>query len=406
MPTGMILESLYTSLTNGRVRVVFRDELNSAYNATRDKIPNQEFPVAQDNEGQNFTVARTDALGNRYAFGGWATNPQEHIRVFDNGDRAYVNTIPEGDDGVAHNTLYAIWGTCKVVDKDDREFVFETIEDAVVWIKGNASILPKVNGTPVGTIEMLIYLKMSGPVYIDYDSPHVVLTTAQTEAADQAAQGGKKKWRFHYEGENEETTGIAEVERAFTQASVPSSMKNRMFTSKGDFTLRNITLDGGSLNGFESTEIGGIIRSTGTLRVQKGTTLQNSKTTKHAGAISSDGGNIYVQGESGPTDIVFDNCESAVTAGALYANGANLTLEWRTFKKCKATGTDGGAVRHLPGGGDGAQPTNPEGASSTIIRNCVFSECTAQNSAGAMQTEAKTLTVEDTLFIKCEAKSK
>ena len=295
------------NMKDGPVEVLYRDEKSEGFNRTKgDMIPNETFPVGQDQNNQNFTVIRTDDRGNTFVLAGWSDDQSASVPLARNGDKAYVNTITDAE-GVLRNTLYAIWGICKVVDKNGDEHVFDTIQKAVNFI----STTDLLATSKTGTIEMLIDYKKpnsdapagstTGSVEIPADCNITLTTALQTQARLDAGE------RLFYTG----SLPVATITRAENGGS--------MFANEGAFTVTNITLDGGSKNNRTCSTDGGIINSSGTLTVTTGAVLQNSNVGNYnGGAIYASAGTVNINGDS--NTIIGGYAGAANTA----ANGGGI----------------------------------------------------------------------------------
>lgn len=313
-------ETAYTNLTNGQVRVLYRDEIRSDFNTT-DMIVNEIFPVGRDQDGVDFTVTYTDAMGNKPIFAGWATKKDDSVPLAQNGDKAYVNTIKD-DDGVLRNTLYAVWGICKIVH-DGEEHVFPTIQAAVDYAVANLSGTAK--------IEMLMDYVMSDSNKVNIPAgSNITLTTAATTGDDV-----KYKFRDTFDNKAEGDRGVAIIKRGFSSAD--------LFTVNGSFTTQNIIFDGASS---DKTGRAISVTSSASLTVKGGTTFRNFSVTGNnveGGAIYSEA-DVKIQTNSGET-VSFSNCSSASEGGAISLNTKKLTIEnagTLSFENC--SGTVGGAI--------------------------------------------------------------
>ena len=270
-----------SKLDRNQVLVKFRDMLRSDYDEDKDKYPNKEYLIGSDMDKRAFKAVRTERVSgngydytNEYAFGGWVNQPNDSLALAQNGDRAYINTIQED----SKNTLYALWGICKVEDKNGRMHLFDTIQKAVNFINTSSLITDKT-----GTVEMLIDYYMLNDQRYRVNVPagcDVTLTTAKTGDGV-----------YKYAG-----TGNATITRVLSGGS--------LFTVYGRLTLEDITLDGNKAL-FHSNESGGLVhvKNDGALTIGNGNKLENSKAEGMLGMLVhgpaiylENGSKLYVSG--------------------------------------------------------------------------------------------------------------
>ena len=279
---------------NGEVSVLYRDWMNSDWSGSFQKKPNDPFPVAEDEDGINFTAVRSDSYGNMITLAGWADFATATLPIARDGDTAYVNTI----DAENTNTLYAVWAICKVVDQDGEEHVFDTIQKAVDFINNNGNVSGRQLGKIVNktdTVEMLI----------DYNTPENVSIPVGCNVTLTTAHSGK----YYYND-----TRNATITRAVTGGS--------MFTNSGTFTTTDIILDGGNTQTAAKTCTGNggvIMGSAGSLTVGDDTVVRNSKAVNGGGVYAS-AGNLNIG------DACFYDCEATTNGGAIYA-ASGVTAE-------------------------------------------------------------------------------
>lgn len=211
---------------------------------------------------------------------------------------------------------------CKIVNPNvEKERLFGDLQSAVNYAQ-------TLNGS--SRLEMLD----------DYTVPNTDFVTIDGSASIVLSTAGKDV-RNPYRGE-----GItATVTRRDSGVS--------LFTVKsGSFGTENIILDGGSAASRACVSDGGLICvENGSLKIDDGTVLQNSKVNSRTsaqsggGAIAAIGSDAQVEiSGSASEGVVIINCSSTNSGGAISAsNGASVTLINTEIRSCAAT-EKGGAI--------------------------------------------------------------
>lgn len=336
IPGSTTGETYEVKFVNGQVRVLYRDELDKNFKQGLDMIPNQVFPIGQDQRGTKFTVTRTDAVGNVIPLRGWATEDVATTVKAENGDKAYVNTIKD-ENGVLRNTLYAVWGICKVVDKNGVEHLFDSIQKAVDFIANNGKVTSTIFGelqlgaitNQTGTIEMLIdYKKPESDSPLDSEAKPtgsvtipsgctITLTTAKSlsEASDDDGIS------YYYKPSHNASAGDVKC-AIITRA----ESGNSMFVNNGTFTVKDIIVDGALTSSKTCSSNGGIVNvnAGGTLNIKSGATLRNScviSTNNSGTPTTHSGGAVYVAG-GGTVNLT----GGTITGNRATGNGAGIYL--------------------------------------------------------------------------------
>ena len=282
---------------------------------------------------------------------------------------------------------------CKIVDSDQVEHVFPTLNSAITHSKSNAKDYVTVgsgdDAVNVCTIQMLVDYEMPAADVVSLNTTtkadNIVLTTAPTSTATQAFEGEK----FFYTGTGDKAT----IKRG-------SDNKASMFTvgAGASLTTQNIILDGGAaytkydLDGIAENEKdgfvsgvtvtgdlnlnGGIVSVSGTMTVNFDTTFCNTavKAGYSGGAIYVNGGTLTVSGgktvnagtenEKTVSSVLFKDCYANTSGGAIYTAQSNLTIAYATFERC-ASKAGGGAIRH----------EQTADGSVTTLNYCKFDTC-------------------------------
>ncbi len=389
-----------------QVTVLFRDRLEEDF-GSYDMIPNQTFPIGTDQHGGHFTVIREDEFGNSFIFAGWGTDKDNGVVLGKNGDKAYVNTIRD-DEGELRNTLYAIWGVCKVKDRYGVEHVFDTIQKAANFINTTRLLEPE----KTGKIEMLI----------DYNKPNrdgvngrgvtipsgcdITLTTAKPLSEASLLDGTT----YYYIGANSTAQAVkpyAVITRAENGAS--------MFVNSGALTLEKIIIDGGKGNSKKATLVnenygaedvnGGIVRNSvsgAELTVKETTTLRYSAADGNGGAIYN-AGKVTMVEDPDATDNTRGSLEhcSAADGGAIYnAAGGTVDMSGGYIANCTASGNGGGIYTESTGSaasGKGAVNLHSDSSHPGIIDSC------SANKGGGIYLAAGELDMSGGEIEKCSA---
>lgn len=446
LATGTNVGSPYDSTNPNRETIVvnFRDWLRQDFTTPTDMIPNEQFIIARDQNGIDFTVALNGGSGSM-VLAGWSLEKDGPV-VACSGDKGYLNALATNTD------LWPVWGICKVVDRDKKEHVFKTIQDAVSFIENNGKVDGKQVGNiegKTGKVEMLIdYVMRSStePQVTIHSGAHVTLSTA-----GQWNTAPKGEVLF-YNGTGKKTDGRGTITRG-----TGSTGSLFVVQSGGSFTTEKIIFDGGAVldtsnltaKDWPNTGIsvknsahGGIIHSAGSLTLSKGTTMRNSQITGKVNNVLCMGGAVYCTGmltiageASDPVSfshcsapcggaISIDNeamasiyqiancsfqyCHSTENAdsaagGAFQTNAKNMELNDCQFMHCTSI-AQGGAFYH------GNKRSDNATAESFTATNCNFIDCHAGNesakayrAAGAFETQAKTATITGGTITDCSS---
>ncbi len=195
-----------------------------------------------------------------------------------------------------------------------------------LWKKNENGTTTKMLATDPYQIQMLtVEYSLSGQITMGTANRDITLTTADPKAGD----------GFRFEGGSNQA---AVIKRGGNYGS--------MFYLKvsSNLKLLNITIDGGSAQGYKSTTSGGIalIEGGGTLTIDKGATLQNSDVgTNSGGAVrmQSGTGNVLNLEEGG----LITNCKSSAWGGGISVKAGTFYMHGGSITNC--TGQYGGGVR-------------------------------------------------------------
>ncbi len=278
--------------------------------------------------------------------------------------------------GSGANDTYIVYisqrqAICKVVN-GGKETLFGTLNDAVAYAKQNGG----------SRIEMLTDYKMPKADFVTIEAgATILLTTASKDS------------RNPYRGEGT----VATITRADSGTS--------LFTMDGGtFGMENIIVDG---NASTKTCIndGGIVRvNNGTLYVEAGTVLKNSKVSSndnecHGGAISATGSNAKVEIVGDYVNpVVIENCSAKQSGGGVsIADGATLKVDNASFSGCNATaaqrtGVYGGGAISVRNG------SNSSGVTDAVIMGSYFENCGTAGVGGAVLLSNATASIEDCVF--------
>jgi len=260
---------------------------------------------------------------------------------------------------------------CKIVD-EHGENVFTRIEYAVAY-----AVEHREENGKRAKIEMLVdYLMPASDKAVIPAGYDITLTTATT---------GEKKYSSDPDAR---ATISRDTENTGSLITVPSGDLNTALT------LENLIFDGKSIRGNSD---GGAV-NTSNCRV----TVRN---VDFANVYAGNGGALYVsvgKGRANSTlEVVncrFVKCNSTKASGSRLGGGAihafvdNLILTDCEFESCEAA-DQAGAVFHR---------VDSDYASTSRIERCTFTNCTAK-AAGALETDAKNITVTDCQFSGCVA---
>ena len=247
---------------------------------------------------------------------------------------------------VLTNTPNAI---CKIV-YNGTEHLFYTLRDAVDYVEN------EIDGS-TAAIEMLVDYYMPAEDTLEIPgNVNITLTTA--------ANG---TYVYHGSGANNR----AIISRSEALADLP------MITNDGQLTLRNITLDGKSLEASAPM----ILQNRGTLTTDRGTTLQNAVSTGNGGAIHALGGNVNL---AGPESTLYGSNHltnnQAAKGGLVYFEGDGvLTVSGGSITGNKAT-DNGGAIYAVSG--------------SVKVQGGTMSGNTSDNIGGAIYAESSMVQIE------------
>ena len=246
----------------------------------------------------------TEAYNPEYTVETASTGTGSSTGTDDNGRTFWYDVTAETPNaGLTYtNTLHVI---CKVVDNNGVPTPFESLKRALAFIRDNSD-----DFTAPWTIYMLEDYTIPATDIVEVqEGESLKLTTASTTDALFPFNGG------------------VETDRAvITRGEAGDSM----LKNAGTLTLENICLDGGNI---PVACDGGLVHSSGTLKLEAGTTLRNS-------ATNGKGGAVYVKGAVSIGDGVEITGNSATSASALYLRGElNMT---------------GGSIRENIGASDGA----------------------------------------------------
>ena len=206
------------------------------------------------------------------------------------------------------NTLKVI---CKVEYGTESVKVFESLKSALYFIRVNHDFF--LDGA---TIQMVEDYNMPSTDIFDVQAGEIItLTTARTDAES-----------FPFVTDRTENVDTAIITRDYSGGS--------LFTNAGDLTLEKVWLDGNKDFCSANTD-GGLINNTGTLNLNSGVTLQNSKSSGKGGAIYSSGTLNMVSNTA-----VINN--SASNASAIYLAASTLNISGGTISN--NNGASNGAV--------------------------------------------------------------
>ena len=265
---------------------------------------------------------------------------------------------------------------CKVVHNGE-DVLFANLRDAVAYAKTVDETTP--------VIQMML----------DYTMPNsdfVTITAEDNIAITTASKEGKNP--YHGEGT------VATITRGDSGAS--------MFTVHGgSFTTYDIILDGGSLSNKSSVTSGGIISVDrgGSLTVNPGTVLQNSRASSntdaesHGGAIAASGAGTHVEITGTANDpIEIKNSSAKHCGGGVYVGaGASLLMENVSVTGCTAYASGqtstygGGGIAVVNGANDAGNP-------DAVIRNTSVEGCTTDGLGGGLLVSNAAATVETATF--------
>lgn len=387
---------------DGTIVVYFRDWLRSDFNSGNgDMIPNHQFIIGKDQRGNDFTVKLNDS-SNSMVLAGWSTEPNGPV-VTRNGDKVYVNTLTD-EEGKLKNELWPVWGICKVVDGDKREYVFRTITSAVDFIETNGQIngqqVGKITGK-TGKVEMLV----------DYDMKSETETQVAIPAGTTVTLTTAGKWGTAPKGEMVFYNGAGD--RGTIKRGTGNTTSLFAVEKDASFTTQNIILDGGATfndGASSSGEVpvdGGIVTASGTLTIGEGTTMQYSAVSsgKKGGAVYvSNEGTLTVSGtDSNRVDL--NHCQAhgggAVFTGEKIKNDSPydglVSMAYCSFIHCYAKGDydDGGTCA-----GGALRCT----ANNLTLNNCIFEDCTTVRQGGAIYHRGSTeFYAKDCVFTSCKA---
>lgn len=335
---------------------------------------------------------------------------------------------------------YIYWGKiiCKITDADGRTLlradsrryaVYQKLSMAFSDFSTNSFTYDEdqsyASATPA-CIKMIIE---------SYDLPDTATINVPASQAITLTTAGKQEidGLYEYEGEDysiinrgKSTTSLFTVQNGAT------------------FTLTNITLDGGAVftdegaysSGSRPTVDGGLINTAAaaTIHINSGATLQNSAITNGKGGAAvflnnanssfyMDGGVIRncLSGSRGGAAVSshgtgsvtvlsgrFENCNTlSGWGGAIFCKANQVKIgredkDYTIFINCKTEGSCGGAISHQHG------TANNE--SNVEITHVQFINCTQEKNdnnqgGGALYTNAKTISVTDSIFTDCWAKN-
>lgn len=392
-------------LTDGNIVVNFRDWLRQDFTTRTDMIPNEQFIIARDQNGIDFTVALNGGSGSM-VLAGWSSEKDGPV-VACSGDKGYLNAL------AANTDLWPVWGICKVVDRDKKEHVFKKIQDAVSFIENNGEVTgrPKGNITnKTGKVEMLIDYEMSSSTETQVTIPSGAHVTLSTAGQWNTAPKGEV---LFYNGTGKNTDGRGTITRG------SNNKTNSLFkvVSGGSFTTEKIIFDGGAkfneaTHEYTSGEVnvhGGIVNvDSGTLTIGQGTTMRKSAVksdSKKGGAVYvSQTGTLNITGNSS-NGVVFTECQ-AFGGGAIFTGEdkdkdnpytGTVSIGYCRFTYCYAKGNKdeggisaGGAVRCT--------------ANTFTLDHCEYEDCTTVRQGGAVYHRGNTsFSATDCIFTSCKA---
>lgn len=252
-------------------------------------------------EGVTATV--TEKADSEYTVG--TTSTVAGTTADDGRTFSYVTT-GEAVDLTYTNTLHVI---CKVIQDDGVQLPFESLKSALARIRSNPSDF---------TSPWTIYLLE------DYTIPVTDVVEVGANESLTITTSPTNDPLFPFEPKSGGETDRATITRGGDGGS--------MLKNAGTLTLGNICLDGNKGN-YTASEDGGLVKSTGTLKLNDKTTLRNS-------ATSGKGGALYAEGTVDIVSGVAITGNRAPSASAFYLNGTlNMT---------------GGSIRDNSGAADGA----------------------------------------------------
>ena len=227
------------------------------------------------------------------------------------GDRVFRFDVTADADGKSitfTNTLRVI---CKVVDDHGMTKPFESLKSALAYVRENPD---SFTGETVTIYMLEDYVIPATDVFAVQEGENITLTTASTGDAE-----------FPFETDRTEDTDTAIITRGAVGGS--------MLTNEGTLTLGKIILDGAK-DSFTATGDGGLVSSSGMLKLSGDTTLRDSAASGRGGAIYSTG-TIQMPGGSITGSV-------APSGSAIYLD--NGTLNMGGGEIVSNTGAEDGAV--------------------------------------------------------------
>ncbi len=205
------------------------------------------------------------------------------------------------------NTLKVI---CKI-EYGQEVTLFESLKSALRYIRNFDDYF-----RGEATIQMLVDYEMpSSDVFDVRDGEKITLTTAATTGT-----------QFPFVTDRTENVDTAIITRDYSGGS--------LFTNAGELILEKVWLDGAK-DFYSANADGGLINNSGTLSLNNGVTLQNSKSSGKGGAIYNSGTVNMVSNTA-----VINN--SASNASAIYLAASTLNISGGTISN--NTGASNGAV--------------------------------------------------------------
>ena len=324
-----------------------------------------------------------------YILHGISTKPFAKINNSDDNNKldCFVNdrnTSFHGNIGEKDTAGCVIWTAeiCKVLDKDGnpvrdssgKERVFNTIKSAVEYICDNLT-------DKTGKVAMLMD-------YIIPESDHVEIPNGASITLTTAAISDNPDVRGYVPSVPGSTQ--ATIERKSTNVGSFITV-NGSSSSYAAFSLHNIILDGA---GIATTSISGGAINASYADITINDSIIRNFSANEGGAVMTEHTTFVTV-----TGSEFSNCKSLIDqdergGGAIRTDARTLTIENTSFTACTAV-RQAGAVYHRGSG------------TSTTVTGCKFTECktvtTPRNtaSAGAMETDSKSVSVTGTTFNHC-----
>ena len=314
------------------------------------------------------TISEADANNGFTLNGKMLTSNGGILEIKFGGEKPICKIVTEPIDSVVDSEIA---GKSERTDGKE-EYTFSSLKQAITFITAHALRTAKV--------EMLIdYLIPSADVVTLPEGYDITFTTATTGI-------------FQYEGTEEDRRATISRDTGNLLSIIACNVAANSGTK---LTVENLNFDGKSLVGNIN---GGVIKTLNCDVALKNADFLN--------CIANNGGGVYIEfsgtagnnnGSLTAENFLFQNCRaksegSRQGGGAIWTDAATLELNGCTFYNCTAY-DQGGAVFHRV---DGNYDTR------TTMRNCRYENCEA-HAAGAIESDAKYVLMEDSSFKNCIA---